>query len=169
MTIETSTPNDIADIFQLYKFASEYQRSKQTVVVWPPFEQALIETEIAEGRQWKLLTDGQIACVWAITFSDAQIWQERNMDAAIYIHRIATHPRYRGRNFVKHLVAWARGYAKEHRKDFIRLDTIGNNTGLINHYANAGFAFLGIHQMQNTDGLPAHYKSGEACLFEIRL
>ena len=98
MKIENCVPEDIDEIFRLYKIASEYQKSKQTVVVWPEFKKQLVETEIAENRQWKLIIDEEIACVWATAFSDEQIWEERNADAAIYIHRIATNPNFRGRD-----------------------------------------------------------------------
>jgi hypothetical protein len=36
--IENSTAADIPEIFRLYGIASAYQKSKQTVVVWPQFE-----------------------------------------------------------------------------------------------------------------------------------
>ncbi|MEW7291478.1 GNAT family N-acetyltransferase [Aquimarina sp. 2304DJ70-9] len=167
MNIKNSTINDIDEIFRLYKIASEYQKAKKTVVVWPDFELTLVETEISENRQWKLLIDDQIACVWATTFSDEQIWGEKNTDAAVYIHRIATNPDFRGNNFVEIIVTWAKKYALEHQKDFIRLDTLGNNKGLINHYTKSGFTFLGMFNLENTKGLPDHYHNAPACLFEI--
>jgi len=169
MKIENCVPEDIDEIFRLYKIASEYQKSKQTVVVWPEFKKQLVETEIAENRQWKLIIDKEIACVWATTFSDEQIWEERNADAAIYIHRIATNPNFRGKNFVAIIVEWARDYAKSKCKNFLRLDTLGNNTKLIEHYTNAGFRFLGMFDLKNTNGLPDHYHNVPACLFEIQL
>ncbi len=61
-------------------------------MVWPKFERSLVETELAENQQWKLMMDDVIACVWATTLSDAEIWEDRNKDAAVYIHRIATNP-----------------------------------------------------------------------------
>ena len=169
MKIENCVPEDIDEIFRLYKIASEYQKSKQTVVVWPEFKKQLVETEIAENRQWKLIIDEEIACVWATAFNDEQIWEERNADAAIYIHRIATNPNFRGKNFVAIIVEWARGYAKNKGKNFVRLDTLGNNTKLIEHYTNAGFRFLGMFDLKNTNGLPDHYHNVPACLFEIQL
>ncbi len=169
MKIENSTVADIEEILRLYRLAADHQRSKQTVVVWPEFERQLIETEITESRQWKLIIDGTVACIWATTFSDEQIWGERNKDAAIYIHRIATNPAFRGKNFVSIIVQWAKEYAMQHSIDFIRLDTIGNNTKLIEHYTKAGFNFIGMLKLTNTDGLPDHYKNGEACLFELAL
>ena len=169
MKIENCVPEDIDEIFRLYKIASEYQKSKQTVVVWPEFKKQLVETEIAENRQWKLIIDEEIACVWATAFNDEQIWEERNADAAIYIHRIATNPNFRGKNFVAIIVEWAREYAKSKGKNFVRLDTLGNNTKLIEHYTNGGFRFLGMFDLKNTKGLPDHYHNVPACLFEIQL
>jgi GNAT superfamily N-acetyltransferase len=169
MKIENCSTKDIDEIFRLYKVAADYQRSKQTVVVWPEFDRQLVETEIAENRQWKLIIDGQIACVWATTFSDEQIWEERNADAAVYIHRIATDPNFRGNKFISLIVAWAKEYAKAHHKDFVRLDTLGNNVKLIEHYTAAGFRFLGMLDLKNTKGLPDHYHDVPACLFEIKL
>ncbi len=169
MKIANSTETDIPEIFRLYTEAAAHQAKVKATVVWPTFERQLVATEIAEKRQWKLLIDGQIACVWAITFEDEQIWEERNADAAIYIHRIATNPDFRGQNFVTRIVDWAKAYAQSLGKEYVRLDTIGENLPLIQHYTKAGFDFLGMFQMKNTDGLPAHYNSGQVALFEIKL
>ena len=169
MIIENSTAGDIDEIFRLYNLASAYQKTKQTVVVWPQFERELVATEIATKHQWKLLIDGTIACVWATTFTDEQIWEERNADAAIYIHRIATNPDFRGHNFVSVIVDWAKEYAKKCNKGFVRLDTLGNNTRLIEHYVNAGFNFLGMYDLKDTSTLPPHYHNVPACLFEIKI
>lgn len=169
MTISNCTIQDIDEIFRLYKIASDFQKAKKKVTVWPDFDRALIEDEIAQKRQWKITIDGEVACVWAITFSDAQIWEKRNEDAAIYIHRIATNPNFRGNNFVAKIVAWSKAYAKLHGKQFVRLDTTGNNTRLIEHYKNSGFNFLGIVELEDTKGLPEHYSKAPVCLFEIKI
>jgi ribosomal protein S18 acetylase RimI-like enzyme len=170
MQIINSTIVDIEEIFRLYKIASDYQKEKKTVVVWPDFDKKMVEKEIAENRQWKLVVNNVIICVWAITFSDEQIWEKRNQDAAIYIHRIATNPEFRGQNFIKIIVDWAREYALENKKEYIRLDTLGNNTKLIEHYCNSGFNFLGMFELKHTNELPLHYqKEPNCCLFEIKI
>ncbi|NJB71588.1 ribosomal protein S18 acetylase RimI-like enzyme [Saonia flava] len=169
MEITNCTIHDIDNVFKLYKIASNYQKLKKTVVVWPDFKRELVETEIKENRQWKILLNNKIACLWAITFSDEQIWEERNKDSAIYIHRIATDPDFRGNNFVGKIVEWAKEYAKSQNIQYVRLDTLGNNVRLIKHYTNAGFDFLGIFALKNTDALPEHYHNAPACLFEIDL
>lgn len=169
MQIQTSTTEDLEEIFRLYEAASEYQKAKKTVVVWPDFDRELILTEIAEKRQWKIVAGGEVACIWAITFSDALIWEERNKDKAIYIHRIAVNPDFRGQNFVAAVTEWAKKYANENAIDYVRLDTLGNNVKLIEHYTNAGFTFLGMFNLKSTVGLPGHYHTAPACLFEIKL
>jgi hypothetical protein len=95
--IQNSNINDIDEIFRLYKIATDFQKTRFTIH-WPQFDIKLIETEISENRQWKIIADGKIACIWATTFYDPQIWEERNDDPAVYIHRIATNPDFRGQN-----------------------------------------------------------------------
>lgn len=168
MIIQNSTFTDIDDIFSIYAIATDFQKSK-FFVHWPDFDRGLIETEIAENRQWKMMIDGQVACIWATTFSDPQIWGERDRDPALYIHRIATNPDFRGNNFVAQIVEWAEQYARENGKGYIRMDTIGDNRGLIEHYIKCGFEYLGYFKLENIDGLPDHYTLADACLFEIKL
>ena len=169
MQINNVTITDIDQIYSFYRIASDYQKAKEKVIVWPDFNRNMVETEIAEHRQFKMLMNNEVVCIWAITFNDEQIWEERNRDSAINIHRIATNPDFRGRNFVSKIVDWAKEYAKEKGIQFIRLDTLGNNTRLIKHYKNAGFDFLGMFDLKNTDSLPDHYKEAPVCLFEIDL
>lgn len=169
MEIKNSNRNDLEEIFRLYKEATHFQKIKFPGNQWPEFNRDLIIKELEEKRQFKIMIDNSIACIWAITFSDAEIWKEKNIDPAIYIHRIATNPGFRGHNFVSKIVTWAKEYARQNNKDFIRLDTCGNNRSLISHYCNAGFNFLGIKKLEDSKGLPAHYENADVCYFEIEL
>ena len=169
MEIKNVTISDINEVFRLYKIASNYQKAKKTVIVWPDFKREMVVNEIAENRQFKLLINNEVACVWAITFSDEQIWEKSGEENAIYIHRIATNPDFRGNNFVSKIVNWAKEYSKNKNIQFIRLDTLGENKKLIKHYKNAGFDFLGMFNLKNTSDLPKHYKEAPVCLFEINL
>lgn len=168
MQIANSTYHDITEIFRLYETATEFQKTKYTVH-WPKFDLSLIETELCENRQWKITINGEIACIWATTFSDPQIWEEKNSDAAVYIHRIATNPNFRGQNFVGTIITWAKVHARTNHKQFIRLDTIGGNEGLIKHYQKFGFAYLGLFELSNTDQLPSHYHNRPVSLFELEI
>ena len=77
MTFEASTINDIDSIFQFYDMAVEYQKTKFNKH-WKGFERDLVEKEISENRQWKIIINNEIACVFAITFEDENIWKEKN-------------------------------------------------------------------------------------------
>ena len=169
MKIINSTISDIESIFKLYEIATSFQKKKFPGNQWPIFSRTLVETEIKENRQWKLLINGQIACIWAITFSDPQIWEDSNDDLAIYIHRIATNPNYRGQNLVSNIVEWAKKYSADKQISFIRMDTCGHNKRLISHYKKCGFDFLGTTKLKNTTALPSHYKDADVCLFEVKL
>ena len=168
MKILKSSPNDIEEIFRLYRLATEFQKTRFEVH-WPDFELSLVEAEISEGRQFKLEEDGKMACVWAIAKNDPLIWKEQDEDNAIYIHRIATNPDFRGRKLVNRIVAWALDFANKNNIDFIRMDTVGNNKGLIDYYKKCGFKFLGLSKLEETQGLPAHYDNATVSLFEIDL
>ena len=169
MKIANNTKKDIPEIFRLYKLATEFQKIKFPENHWPRFDEALVTTEVLENRQFKLVIDHKIACVWAITYSDPKIWEDTDNDGSIYIHRIATNPDFRDNNFVKIIVGWAIKLANDQNRQFIRMDTCGKNEGLINHYESCGFTFLGIKKLKSTDGLPSHYHDAEVCFFEIRL
>ncbi|MDA9087075.1 GNAT family N-acetyltransferase [Polaribacter sp.] len=169
MTIKNVTASDIEKIFAFYKIASNYQREKKTVIVWPDFDREMVINEIAENRQFKLLVNNEVVCIWAITFSDEQIWEDSNTDSAIYIHRIAVNSNFRGNNYIATITNWAKEYALKKEIQFIRLDTLGENKNLITHYKNAGFHFLGLFNLKNTSNLPEHYKLAPVCLFEIDL
>ncbi len=166
--IQNSNIDDIDEIFRLYKIATDFQKTRFTNH-WPEFDRKLIETEISENRQWKTIADEKIACLWATTFDDPQIWEERNEDPSVYIHRIATNPDFRGQNLVEQIVKWAKVFAIENQKQFVRMDTVGDNPGLINHYTKCGFDFLGLLKLKNTEGLPAHYNNATVSLFQLKV
>jgi hypothetical protein len=67
------------------------------------------------------------------------------------------------------IVDWAKIHAIANDKQFIRLDTVGENKGLIKHYTACGFKFLGLSKLKNTKGLPAHYENASVSLFELQV
>ena len=59
MLLCKSTMVDLEEIIPLHRIAFDFQKTT-SVVHWPEFESGLIESEILENRQWKLLFEGQI-------------------------------------------------------------------------------------------------------------
>lgn len=83
MQILNSTIEDLEEIFNLYKIATQFQIMK-SLVPWLEFERSLIIKEVNENRQWKILVEDKIACIWATCFTDSLIWEKRNNDPAVY-------------------------------------------------------------------------------------
>ncbi|MGA9212599.1 GNAT family N-acetyltransferase [Kaistella sp.] len=169
MIITNSNVDDIPEIFRLYQLATDYQKITFSGNIWPEFDGDFITTEVQENRQFKLIIENKIACIWAVTFNDAQIWEERENNDAIYLHRIATNPEFRGNNFVQIIADWSKNFAKKENKKFVRMDTCGQNDRLINHYKNCGFSFLGMRKLKNSSELQVHYQNADVCFFEIKL
>ena len=169
MEIKNCTLADTNGILSLYQAARNLQIQRK-MVVWPSFEKSFIEKEINEARQWKIVVDDVIACNWAITFEDKEIWGDKVQDNSVYIHRICTNPNFRGNRYIEKIVEWAKVYSGQSGKQFVRLDTLGDNTKLIKHYTSAGFNFLGMFKLTDTATLPKHYQDEpNCCLFEIDL
>jgi ribosomal protein S18 acetylase RimI-like enzyme len=168
MQIENSTDQDFDKIIELYDAAIAYQKTKFKRH-WEPFDEAMIRTEIREKRQWKIILNGQVACIFATTHSDPYIWKEKNTDPSVYIHRIVTDPAFRGNHFIKHIIAWAKTYCKQQGLEYIRMDTWGDNDELVNYYQQCGFELLGIVSPDQTGKLPKHYSAITLALLEIRV
>jgi len=169
MEVRSCLPGDVDEILSLFEAARNLQTQKKSVV-WPSFEKSFLAREIQEQRQWKIVSGNVMACNWAITFNDKEIWGVKDKNDSIYIHRICNHPTWRGNRYIDAIVAWSRHYANQKGKQFVRLDTLGNNAKLIQHYTSAGFEFLGMSKLTDTATLPRHYQDEpNCCLFEIDL
>ena len=168
MEIINSSIDDLELILNLYRAATEYQKER-FISHWPEFDSQMVINEILENRQWKMMIDGEVACIWATTFSDPMIWEDKDIDPSIYIHRITTNPNFRGKGLVKQIASWSKNYATQKGKKFVRMDTVGENHKLIEHYTSCGFDFLGLFQLTNTDGLPLHYHNAVVSLFELKV
>jgi ribosomal protein S18 acetylase RimI-like enzyme len=166
LQITNSTPSDLSTIFEFYDYAVAHQK-KVGMQTWKGFDDALIKKEINEQRQYKILVDEKVACVFVVTFNDPQIWLERSNDKAIYLHRIVTHPDFRGLGFVQHITDWAIEFSKNRGLDFVRMDTWADNPKLVSYYKSFGYKDAGTIQITADSGLPKHYEGITLQLFEI--
>lgn len=168
MIFLNSSLNDLNAIFNLYDIAIDYQK-KISDQHWLPFDPELVKKEITEKRQWKIILDGEIACVFCVAYSDPLIWGEKDKDPSIYLHRIVTNPKFRGKNFVVEIINWALEFGKNSGKKYLRMDTWGDNAKLREYYVKCGFNFLEVIKPKNPELLPAHYAEITLSLFEIEI
>ena len=169
MEIINSSIEDIDKIFFLYDDAIEYQK-KVFYKHWGGFERRLIEREIKENRLWKIIIDNEIACVFSLSFNDSLFWKEKDNQPSIYIHRIAINSKFRGSGFMFPIMEWSRQYCKTNGKEFIRMDTWGDNPKLINYYVKCGFNHIETVILDKIEGLPIHYIKNETlALLELKV
>ena len=168
MEIILSQKEDIDVIFELYEAAIAFQKQVGTNS-WKGFERAMIEQEIDEKRHFVIKDENQVTATFVLTYNDPIIWKEADKDSALYIHRIATNPNFRGRSYVQKIVNWVIEYARKTEKDYVRLDTTSGNERLNQYYIKCGFTYKGISHIEWTKELPEHYKDGSFALFEIKI
>ena len=153
---------------EYYDIAREFQKSIN-MRHWLIFDEELLTKEINEKRQWKILEESSMACIFMIAYEDPYIWGEKNIDPSVYIHRIVTHPDWRGNNYTVRIIEWAKQHARDLDKKFLRMDTWGDNPKLIDYYTRCGFNYVETLTPESTANLPAHYSCISLSLFEIAL
>jgi GNAT superfamily N-acetyltransferase len=167
--IVNTVSDDMDVIFHLFESAIAYQE-KNKYELWPVFERSFIQTEIDETRQWKIVKDGVIACIFSVLYNDPVIWgEERDREPSIYLHRIAINPVFKGRGMMRLIKDWAITYAKQTGKRYVRMDTWGNNKTLRDYYIRCGFIYLGQQQLIEKENVPQHYGGSLLSLFQIEV
>ena len=166
MIITNSAPEDLDVIQQLFDEAIRYQRTR-SANAWHGMNRELIENEIRERMHWKIVEEEQIACLFSATYQDRLVWDERDLEPSIYLHRIVTNPAFRGRGYVRHIIAWAEDFGRALGKQYIRLDTNRDNERLNAYYRECGFVYCGTKQFDGSEpGVPLHYLGTGLSLYE---
>jgi ribosomal protein S18 acetylase RimI-like enzyme len=168
MKIKNAAAEDIEIIFGLYDKAVEFQKTVFDKH-WLGFDVKLVEREIEEGRLWKIVEEGHIACIFSVAYEDPIIWGPDSGNSAMYIHRIVTNPDFRGRGYARVITEWAKEFASVRGLRFVRMDTWGDNQKLLEYYQDCGFKFLGLVTPEESDTLPKHYSGLNLSLLEIDL
>lgn len=168
MKIIKTKQQDLDPVFAIYEAAIAYQKMVGKIN-WKGFERELVKQEITDGIHYLIMEGDKIACTFIIKEEDRDIWGERDDDPAVYIHRIATNPDFRGGAYVQRILDWAKAYCLKNQKSFIRLDTASGNERLHNYYLKVGFSYVGEASLDWSTGVPEHYKDIELSLFEIKL
>jgi ribosomal protein S18 acetylase RimI-like enzyme len=171
MSFMNTTVEDLDVLEELYDEAIAYQRSQFAGHFWNGMNRALITKEIKEGLHWKIVEAGQIACFFSMLHTDPLVWDQRDAEPSLYLHRIVTNPSFRGRGYVKQIIAWAEAFGKAAGKQYVRLDTGRENSRLNEYYQQCGLVFCGIKQFEDASNpdIPRHYLGSGLNLYEKRI
>jgi len=158
--IVNTVPEDLSAIYALFDSAISYQK-ENNFPVWNGYDRALINREIADGTQYKIVIDGQIAGIFSAGDAgplETELWKERTAEKSLYLNRIVTSPDFKGHRLFSRILDWAEIFAEEHGYHYARLDTWADNPHLIRYYGSFGFANLGLVQTSDSADLPFQYR-----------
>lgn len=142
-TIQCCTLQDTQDILQLYATAHK-DNNVDLGIDWGSYNIEWIENEIIEKKLWKIIIRGELACIWAISFEHTPVWEENKEALCMYIDRMITISAFKGQMLTKIIGEWAKGYAIETGRKYIRLSTYGLNVRWVDYLTRCGFEFVGV-------------------------
>lgn len=164
--IETEL-EDLPFIYGLFDQAIVYQKAKG-FPVWPSYDRAGLREDIQLERQFKVIQEEDIACIFTITLKDEIVWRERDRGDALYLHRVVVNPVFKGNRLFGHIMDWAIRKAQELDLVFLRMDTWGDNPNLISYYQEFGFQIIEYWQTPNSKALPIQQRGNKVVLLEYK-
>ena len=168
-TIVNTTEDDLDTVYRIFDEAVQYQK-RNNYPDWENYDKDVFKDDIRNQLHYKIVIDQHyIACVFSIRLTDKIIWRERDMDDAIYLHRIAVNPAFKGQRQFQKILDWSIEYAKQLGRQFIRMDTWANNPKIIEYYKGFGFVFLENFTTPDTEELPKHNRKLTLALLEYKI
>lgn len=168
MTIENTTISDLPTIEWLFSQAMMLQ-GKNGYKVWANIDYDALKKDIALRLQYKIVSNGEIICIFSVQYSDPFIWQERDQEDAIYLHRIVVNPSHKGQKQFSHVLEWAKQHARERQLRYVRMDTWAENQKIIDYYLSFAFRFLGNYRTGDEPELPIQNRNLNVALLELDL
>lgn len=99
-----------------------------------------IASDVATGRYWLAHEGASPIGVFRYETCDPTFWPEVTDGRSAFLHKVAVHPRARGRDMAQHLLAFACQLAREHGLRDVRLDCVSGRPKL--RSVNERFGFL---------------------------
>ena len=166
--IENTVEADNPLIYHLFEEAIAYQKRKG-YPVWRGYDKEVLAKDRLEQRQFKIVINQEIACIFSICYEDPLIWQERDQDDAIYLHRIVVNPKYKGQQQFGKIMAWAIQHAREKNRAYLRMDTWDDNPPLVDYYKKFDFIIIDYFTTPDTEELPPHHRGNPVVLMEYAI
>lgn len=168
LTIKHTTTADLQFVYGLFDKAIAYQ-TKRKLPVWQGYDKDVLIKEATNGNQYKILIDGAIAIVFSVCYNDKVIWNEREKGDALYLHRIAVNPDFKGRRLFGEILAWAKDHAGAKHLRFIRMDTWADNPLITSYYEGFGFKVVDHVTAPDSPDLGFQYRNLALTLLEMDL
>lgn len=156
---------DLPFVYRLFDEAIAYQK-RNGYPVWPDYDKDVLQQDIAQQLQFKVLSEGIIHGIFSICYRDEIVWRERENGQAIYLHRIVVNPEMKGKNLFGEVLDWAQQRAQEKQLPAIRMDTWADNPTIIAYYQSFGFKIIDYYTTPNSEALPVQQRGNDIVLLE---
>jgi GNAT superfamily N-acetyltransferase len=166
--IENTSEADLEFIYRMFEEAMLFHK-RNNYPVWKGYDKSILQREIKEKLQYKILIGDKISLVFSAIYSDKYLWHEKEKDDAIYLHRIVVNPEFRGLKLFTHVFHWAINDAKKRGRKYLRLDTWGDNPKMINYYQMFGFRFVENYLTPDDHELPIPHRNLFLALLEYEI
>jgi GNAT superfamily N-acetyltransferase len=147
----TKAPLDAASQWLIARGIQQWDRG------YMPLE--TLDQRLQRGELYVCVLDGEVVGTLALQAADPDLWGEDG-GRCLYLHTLVVRPDLRGTGLSHRMLEWAAHVAREEGRSRLRLDCLAEGTALRRYYRDAGFAEVGIKQMNPT---------WRAALFEKRL
>jgi ribosomal protein S18 acetylase RimI-like enzyme len=166
--IEPTQIEDLDIIYELYDHAMQYQREKG-FPVWHGFDRNVLVRDIENKNHYKICINSGIAMVFSLCYADPIIWRHMDKGDAVYLHRIAVNPAFKGRKLFSSIVDWTRSHARQRGHKYIRMDTWADNETLAGYYKSFGFKSVEHFNTPDSTELPSQNRNLALVLLEMEL
>lgn len=166
--IVNTSSDDLEFVYWLFDEAIAYQQ-RNDYPVWNGYSKEVLQREMQEQLQFKIVRGKTILCVFSICYADPIIWREMEKGNAIYLHRIVVNPEFKGQRQFEKLLHWAIAVARERMLKYVRMDTWANNPNIIAYYKSYGFTFIENFTMPDSNALPINYRKLALALLELEV
>jgi GNAT superfamily N-acetyltransferase len=142
VNVREARPDDTEVVADLLDEASRWV-GERGFEQWPlPFPREQIAEAIARGEVFVAEHDSKPVATVTILTEDPQYWGARPPDA-LYVHKLAVARAHAGRGFGTEVIGWADRRAASLGRQFLRLDCLGDSTGIRRYYERLGFEHRG--------------------------
>jgi len=159
---------DLPLIYRFFEAAIVYQKTKN-YPVWKGYDKDTLKKDIEENRQFKIVIDEIIACVFSICYTDSHVWTHREKGDALYLHRIVVNPVAKGQQHMAKIVKWSSAFALENKLTYLRMDTWGDNPNILAYYQTFGFYVVDYFNTPDTTDVPIQQRNNYVVLLEKTL
>lgn len=120
--------------------------------MWDPtqFSRETLKAKYRNPEYFVCRNESEIIGGFILIEYDERYWKDHIDDKAFYFHKFVVKNEYKAQGYSGYILEWAKQYAKEMGKDYLRLDYNEERTYLKQMYTSHGFVRKGM--VRNDDG-----------------